>query len=377
MPIVLAQADISKALYTCSFGDGDGKADASVKLGAADKTDVFVPNINALKWGNEAWVNLNPSWFAVGKSSVCDFTDRVAAAQVGDVLIKTWALNQSVLEYAVVFSSVPAQENIEMDILQSSGLDWWFQGELTEDDIKEGCVRPDRVVGSYALYFNKSCNDYRTGKFAHLFRWECIAADGQKAWCGHLYKDGNKLIIPLPVDWLKKAKYPVICMGAGDTFGFTSVGGTATSLLAEGVGRGTYASPASNGTVKSVAFWTTSGTRNYKVALYTAAGDLVSAQNTGVMGTADAWNTMSVPDAAISSGTTYISLCKRDNTTYLYYDELVGGAGYASNAYSTDWPATLSFTNTDRKYSIYANYEPAAGTKVPVFMHHYMHNLGR
>ena len=369
--MILVQADISKAIYTTVLGDGDGKADASVRLGALSKPDIFVPNINAQKWNNEAWLNLNPRWFSVGKSAVQDFKSSTAEVTVGDVKIKSWPLSKDVLEYAVCFSSMPAFENIVLEV-QHSGLEFYFQPH----EVEEGCVRIPRVRGSIAVYHSKSNNQYKTGKFAHLYRWECIDTVGNKAWCGDLQFDGSNLFFQLPIDWLKKAVYPVVCMGAGDTIGYSACGAsvefTATRLIAA---KCIVTAAAAGGTVTHIGFYpkrnssSTAGT--YYVGAYADnAGEpsnLIAAQVSqslaasydgavsGPQETAYSGGTLGAENSAIWAawfGSHYLN--------GYYYDTSGGSNKYDFETWPDPW-VTAGDTNTANNYSLYVVYTAASG----------------
>lgn len=393
MAVALAQADISKAVYTCILGDGDGKADASVRLGA-EGTDIFVPNINSGKWNDEAWFNLNPKWFTVGRSATQDFKSNCAEVTVGDVKIKSWPLNQGVLEYAVCFSSMPAMTSIPLEILHSGGLNFSFQPELTAKEIENHCVRPDNVVGSYAAYLGKKNNRYKTGKFCHLYRWECIDADGKREWCGPLEIDPidsqtAMLSIPLPVDWLKTAKFPVVCMGAGDTFGYTSAGASDAYYSDGDVGIICKATLSADGDISKISVYCHrhfGNPTNGKGLIYDddgASGEPTTL--TGVSsihsfsgdsgGNVPAWIDFTFsPDVSLTAGDWYLGLVG-DNYIWMHYDSTGTSrhynCGYAS---PSNW-APASDIHYDRIHSIYATYTPSGGgLPIPVAMNHYMHH---
>lgn len=386
MTVLLAQTDISKAIYTCSLGDGDLKADASIRLGALDKTDIWVPNINANKWDNEAWLNLNPRWFEVGKSATQDFRLSTAEVTVGDVKIKSWPLSNDVLEYAVCFSFIPTFENIVLEV-QHSGLEFYFQPELTEDEVKEGQERIPRVIGSYAVYHGKKNNQYKTGKFAHLYRWECIDAKGNKAWCGNLNFDGNNLYIPLPVDWLKKAVYPVICMGAGDTFGYTSAGGTSLTAANQWL---TLFTGFPGGTISAIKAFVKNTHVSTTYYLNTAVfddssgypGDKVVEREESIAANTSAWTekTFNCDDTIVAASDIWVGIWGSGSSYCVgSYDTGTGDEShddYKGFSAGTSWDATYPAGDADinARVAVYVEYVATGGTTILPLVYHYMHH---
>jgi hypothetical protein len=110
------------------------------------------------------------------------------------------------------------------------GLVAYYQPPLTEEDIKAGHVRPDRVVGSYAIYHEQpqatyvDGKNYRSGKAFHLYRPELIDANGQRTWAEQkLDTDAGTLTITMDREWLDRAVYPVV---VDPTLGYTTQGGS-------------------------------------------------------------------------------------------------------------------------------------------------------
>jgi hypothetical protein len=210
--------------YETELGDKPNDvAQAKIVIGGSDPTK-FMPNINASKWGDECFLNLNFKDIAV-KSEKASFSIGKVEITVGPATFFAYTVGDGVLECGLRLSGrVPALTELRLPLIYSDGLEFYFQPELTQREIDNGDIRPPNVVGSYAVYWKKSNNQYKTGKFCHLYRWECTDADGKKVWCEPLKIDSNELIIGLPATWLLTAKYPVTIMGAGDTIGYTTAG---------------------------------------------------------------------------------------------------------------------------------------------------------
>lgn len=200
--------------YLVTLGDGDGKADASVVCGG--KLSKTVPNINASKWDDEAFLNLNPTWLSVLESSVVQYENGVVSVQSGDVKWVSYITNRNRLENGFYFASKPAYKKIELE-MQCRGLDFYPQGKLTGPG-----YRPDEVIGSIAVYYNKKNNKYKSGKFAHIYPPYFMDANGSKIKLTQ-YIENDKLIIDFDdaYEWLDKAMYPVFL---GPELGWTGDG---------------------------------------------------------------------------------------------------------------------------------------------------------
>lgn len=133
-------------------------------------------------------------------------------------------------EFDITYTEKPAS-NVVRFTTQSKNLDFLYQGELTQEELDEGAVRPENVIGSYAVYHStKSGNvkdgyEYRTGKAFHIYRPFIEDSNGRKEWCD-LDISGNFLTITVPQDFLDEAVYPI---RLDPTFGYDTAGGTTTS----------------------------------------------------------------------------------------------------------------------------------------------------
>lgn len=166
----------------------------------------FVPNINAGKWHNEAWLNINhPDVVGLNKPT---FDGKEIALEIGN-LIHRYRIKNGKLEYAINILHKPGSNIISLDLLFSKGLSFWYQPPLTAEEIDDGHVRPENVEGSYAVYFNKKNNQYKTGKFCHIYRPKLIDANGKESWAT-ITLQNNQLIILMDNKFLDTARYPIV-----------------------------------------------------------------------------------------------------------------------------------------------------------------------
>jgi hypothetical protein len=340
-----------------------------------------LPNVNAGRWDDECWLNLN-------------YTDMLNPdLKAGDKLIlekgserwESWPLNSEVLESAITFASKPAKTQIRLRMAHSSGLSLYPQPLI----LPEGHSAPENVLGSLAVYHNKAHHrigghNYGVGKHSQIYRWECIDAKGLKAWCDPWVVDGEDIVTGLPVDFMKKATYPVIAMGAksgvGSTFGYTTGGASRIALTESVQAHGSLFDTlvaASGNTVTTLHLYTNWAffTGTCGVALYSGATQGATMNSASLaFGPATitptveypalAWDTASV-NYALSASTEY-ALAVGDTSTISYgelslmYD--VGGAYDGSRQTSQTLGATWSENDlTIQKYSMYATVTAGGG----------------
>ena len=373
---------------------------ATVELGGASK--LFLPNINSSRWGDECFLNLNYAKIESNKANFEVRGDRQILTQ-GNERLTIWPLNAAVLEASITYASQPTGNELRLRMLHSPSLAFWPQGRAYSPllpgqlDGVDSFI-PANVEGSFAVYHTKMHNQYQAGKFAHLYRWECIDANGQQAWCDPLLIDGEDLVIGLPVDWLSKAAYPVTAMGAGDTFGYTTGGANYENFNPgshNGVGQLNQCLTAVSGdTITALHFfteWAFAATCATKMAVYSGATANSTMNNASrafcpsadIVPTSEyptgAWESVSV-NYALVGGTTYAVAAGDSSKTGsaeigIWYDS--GGSNshssQTSQALGTTWSEV--FTNNTR-YSLYATWSNVpSGVVIPVFMNQYRQRM--
>ena len=365
-------------LYTSVLGNTPkGDADAFVKTGGSSLTK-FVPNINASKWDDECWLNINNRAVDV-RGEAQTFVNGKIDLVVGNDCHRYYIKPDGHLEYEIIFSEQPKPE-IPLDLQFSKGLDFFYQPALTEEEITEGCSRPGNVVGSYAAYFNKAWNKYQTGKYCHIYRPLIYDSAGNKTW-GTVIVDPSAGVVVYRCDegWLKNAKYPIVL---DPTFGFESEGGSAFTLnngltpVANIVD--TYTAAAGK-SMKSFSLYSTSasGTQNYVAAAYTYAGGVPTArlasQVNVTINTSLNWYSSEAVEQVLAEGTVYCTGWTIANTgvnSSIYYD--AGSAPGRLNAVAGTLgtladPFGAVGTDSGRHYSMYGTYDASAagGLSIP------------
>lgn len=285
------------------------------------------------------------------------------------------------LEYEIEYASRPAEDTVVLELEFTPGLEFYFQPPLTQEEIDEGYVRPENVVGSYAVYYERSGRivggdgaevvNYETGKLCHIYRPFVRDANGVEVWCEQVIDtDAGTLTITMPSAWLDSAAYPVIL---GPTFGYSSIGAT-TAGTGAGAARnavGLFA-PSSSGTLESVSFRCSNNGTNVTLGVYADSsnypGALVEDTAEGTASASAAWLTCAANSAvAITGGTNYFLAFYSDTGIIRYTDSAAGKkfkykhstTGYSAGSMPDPWPADDS-SYDNNIFSIYATYTEAA-----------------
>jgi hypothetical protein len=192
--------------------------------------DQDMPEVKLRRWGDETYI----------KVSYPDFVP--TDPKQGESKLKWGNENKEVhlyqkkvgeanaFEFEIVLKEKPATNKIVFNI-ETKGLVFYYQSELTQEEKDEGNIRPENVVGSYAAYHETQGKllktkaegeKYKTGKAFHIYRPWIEDAEGHWVW-GELHIDKNILTVTIPQDFIDNAVYPV---RVDPTFGKTDIGGT-------------------------------------------------------------------------------------------------------------------------------------------------------
>ena len=199
------------------------------------------PEVSLTKWGGEATLKVSYNGLAsTTKGSRAFLTDRMEWKEAKKEmhaypLAATSTMEDGGFEIEVILNEKPDTNVFDFTIENARNLDFFYQPELTAEDIAEGSFRPDNVVGSYAVYHKFKANhqvgltNYATGKAFHIYRPKAIDANGAETWAELLYVDGV-LSVTVPQKFLDDAVYPV---RVDPTFGYTTLGAsTAVTIIA-------------------------------------------------------------------------------------------------------------------------------------------------
>lgn len=160
-----------------------------------------------------------------------------------------YSLNNAVLYHQPALSTLySVGESLPNKRLISSVTD-----SLVLDDLGRIVnYRPEHIVNSIAIYHsNKMDNQYKTGKLGHLYRLQVNDFEGKKIWADWSF-DEKYLYLNVPKSFLDSAVYPITISPVGDTFGYTSIGGSIDGFDTNEFLGSVFTSGASAGTVDDV-----------------------------------------------------------------------------------------------------------------------------
>ena len=341
------------------------------------------PRVVLSKWNDE--VNLGVKYAKVkGKGNRKLLTNRVEWKDAKEEL-HAYPIDDSTYEIEVLLKEKPDTNVFNFEIDGAQDLDFFYQGELTQDEIAEGVNRPENVIGSYAVYHKTKANhrvgstNYATGKAYHIYRPKAIDANGQEMWGTLSYSNGT-LSVEVPQGFLDTAVYPVTI---DPTFGYTSAGASNQAQTSESI-RGSIFTLSENGNASSLTFYINyQGTnKNHQGAVYqrgptTPNLAAIFKENTDTFTldtSVDAWQTENL-QTSISLGANDFWLVlwpdapDASNFSRFFFDAGDTGQGNRelfANDGTFPWPdpTDINDTTTTNKYSIYATYTAdATGNK--------------
>lgn len=369
--------------YSC-LAKSDEKDRIEVEVGDSKQKE-FYPQVKVMRWDNECNVSIRLKDDGLSAESESKVSDKVVWTK-GQKEVEFYELPVSEelpeggFEFNIILKEKPDTNVIEFT-LQDKDVEYFYQPELTQEEIDAGYFRPENVIGSYAIYAKEERvnytggKEYKCGKIGHIYRPKINDANDNWTW-GELNIDKNneKLSVTIPQDFLDKATYPVK-HAAGLTYGYTSVGGSAVTGSKNDQIWGTLTtSPAdiSGAIIDSGSYYlkTASGTANIKATLTLYSDLSIIANGVGnaqSYSTTAAWVTsaFSTPPS-LSNSTDYVIAPVYDNsalTISIYTDTVSGyyGKRDGSNSYTTpqNWGSAISYANS--RYSMYVTYTASGG----------------
>lgn len=333
------------------------------------------PQLKLVKWGEDTLTVNFQSMGNINKTgATCNGSTVTFVFPAGK--LNVYVTDDGHIEYEGVFNSVPLS-SVQLTLTGWENFDFFYQPALTAQEIADGCVRPENVVGSYAVYHKtKVNNQYQTGKAFHIFRPCWIAADGQRLWITQTIVNGV-WTLSWNKSWTDAAAKPLIL---DPTIGWTSAGATSASWgtgysvagsVSELTPIGTnvlnnisfYGTNASYQEMDSIDVWLCGDSNGY-------AGTRLTTVLTGSpLPASPAWVTTAGDfnyTLTASTRTHAVYLPTGNYPLTIYYDNNISGNVMALN-YSD--PSNATFQNDatwdGRRMSVYLTYTASGGGATP------------
>jgi hypothetical protein len=345
--------------------DNIGDLKPKVTAGGKDNTK-FVPNLNVSFFDDEFYFNLNRKDKIIKNEKAATASGKTS---LGGIDRDIWYIDdKGRLKWDIEFASRPEINSWTWELKHTKGIEFYYQGELTVEEIADGCVRPDEVVGSYAVYCNKANNKYKTGKLCHIYRPFCYDAKGKTIYADLNIADGQ-MTISINAAWLDSAAYPV---RLDPTFGYTSKGGSSADPGDNNIWAPGWATTEA-GTAQSLTMYArVTSAVHFCAALY-SDDDLVSSTVEGYESSYDDWKELNLnTQSAVSASTDYYLALRGEGSGITVYYDYVSGTLYRFNnpgGYSTTWANPISWSSSGGyRFSIYCTYTTGGSSHVPGIM---------
>ncbi len=401
MTAILGVTDIIQDLHNYDVELGHvskerEKGNASIRIGGSD-SQKFVPNINASKWNDEAFLNINYSDTTITAEQET-FTDDKVEISAGGLTHRFFKKDYKSLKHDIVIPSKPLSNHFTFDLTFSENLRFDHQDTLENDWIrfsKNGTVpvmgcntlqeylasnrRPENIINSYVVkLIGKKNNQYLTGKFCHIERVKFIDSTKKEIWAEQLIEvtSPGRATWTITVDqaWLDNAVYPIVL---DPVMGYNSIGGSNEPSPTEMFFGCRYVTEASGGDIDDLnVYCDRSGAGVYFiVGVYddtsgTLDGqDKVSANETILAcPQSPAWITDSGITGTLTGSTDYWIAMELDYGLTFFYDTVT--AGYEDlehiSPYTYDGalpdPAPTGLSSSPLEISMYVNYSAATQT---------------
>ena len=359
----------------------DSSQRIKVEIGDSKESSKFYPRVKLKAWENECNFSIG---LATDNVELPTIEEKNGLVKWKTSKVEAHFYNQEAdaineegaYEFEIVLKEKPKSNVINFTTNIPKNLDFYYQPALTKEEIEEGCVRPDNVVGSYAVYHSTKSGDYSqmrgknygTGKAFHIFRPEAIDSKDQKTWCD-LYIDveSQTATITVPQKYLDEAVYPVY---VDPTFGYTSVGASTYGLAAnKAMGcKFTFPNEAGNITQISQYNWAPYTGTSINFAIYDSnLNKLATSGNILLPYRKAQWETTDISYSAEASTDYYLCVCGNNSNSF-YWDS-PGPGQYADHFCHVitfgSWPDSIGTPDEiDRwngQVSIYATYTTSGG----------------
>jgi hypothetical protein len=333
-----------------------------VVVGDDKEPDIILPQAKLQRWDNEANCSIRLKDF--DEYSVIEDKEKVIFGnEKKELHLYNIEPNkehpEGAYEIEVILNEKPVSNVVEFT-LSDKDVEYLYQPPLTQEEIDKGSVRPENVVGSYAVYAKSNKvnyvdgKEYKCGKVGHIFRPKIIDSVGTEVW-GELKIENGTLSVTIPQDFLDKAVYP-IRHAAGLTFGFITEGGTNT--LADSNTNGTRGTP-SAGSGTSMSVYCNYNPGGLLLALWDSSKNTIANGSTG--SSASTGNPLTInfsSSPTITAQNYYVGVIFTGGVGALYYDT---ATNLGWNSSGTSYANLGSPDVNNNKWSVYCTYTAGGG----------------
>ena len=285
--------------------------------------------------------------------------------------VHAYPIDNDNFEFEVVLKEKPDTNVFDFTIDGYENLDFFYQPALTQTEIDEGAIRPDNVIGSYAVYHKTKANhrvgstNYETGKAFHIYRPQAIDANGVKTWAELDYINGI-LSVKVPQIFLDNAIYPV---KVDPTLGYATQGASSASIEDTILGSHFLTTEITNVVSFNVFINNDTSTKGILAAIYNYTSDsdassLVKSSHSGLnmpitSGVQRSYTYFDPVYASLSANTNYFFVLWSQAGTgahIFYYDTVTTTGITLASTFGTYPDPMTGETGTNNKFSVYANY---------------------
>jgi len=356
-------------------------------------TDIDSTGFTMFAWGDECWI----------KVRLRNKNDAMSHYQTGTLngrpyvkygnnkyRYRMYITPEGAFEFDAIIRSRPLSGRYFFPFeIQSQGLEFLYQSELTQKEIDDGFIRPDSVVGSYAVYRLDGVNNvievdsiwseqrvlirvdtisatfYQAGKAFHIFRPKVWDATGDTVW-GFIEIDTvlGRMKIGADSTWMANAVYPVTI---DPTFGYQVVGVSLVSNRGMCNVAAALTHVATTGDVATklwIACFSNAAPENAQVALYDIDGAdvpqnrLAAAANVSITAAAPAIFRSVVVSQAMANGVEY-GVAGNSTSGDMGFMNDGGGGANSRNSGSTLTDPWSEISTGSARFSIYAEFTVA------------------
>lgn len=350
-----------------------------VEIGDEKQTE-FYPQVKLKRWDNEANLSVRLDDDFKGARLVEDGNKIKLKGRGKEV--NFYEIDEG-FEFEVVFARKP-KTNVVNFTIQTKGLRFLYQPEIEDKQAERRAkfrgvtieearrqIRPENVVGSYAVYHDSKSGDYspaggknyRAGKAYHIYRPKIIDKSGDWVWgVLNVNVDSGLLTVTIPQEFLDKAVYPLT---VDPTFGYTSVGGSQEYTEPDWMIGDRYTVPSDTNKASSISVYIQKyyASESVKGVLYSGANVVSNGVGGAVAAPASfGWVTSTFSTSPSLTPSTDYGICWISNSYPDYkYDTDAGAYQLFHNNNSYASPAAIPTDDVGSwKHSLYCTY--TAGT---------------